>query len=266
MKVALYARVSRDDLNCENQTKVLMEWIDRNKPETFNILKEEISSRKTRPLKESILQGFRKGIYDTIVVVRIDRWARSIQELIMDVEQIINQGGRFVAIMNGFDFDKKGYNASQQLMLNIFGSFAQFEREVIRERTLEGLARATLQGKIKGRHPVGCGCGKVLPNGSVHNGLIRPLRDEHNKIIGWNTEILNELKRLKIRARERAKEKGIGECCENCGISEGRLERHHFNYNKATEFITLCPKCHVELGKQTPPVQPSLNHISNPVT
>ena len=69
----------------------------------------------------------------------------------MDVTQIIDNGGRFVAIMNGFDFDKKNFNASQSLMLNIFSSFAQFERDVIRERTLEGLARVKAQGKRLGR-------------------------------------------------------------------------------------------------------------------
>jgi DNA invertase Pin-like site-specific DNA recombinase len=98
-----------------------------------------------------VLQGFRSGEFDTIVCVKLDRFARSLQELIMDIEGIVNSGGRFVAISNGMDFQKKSYNASQQLMLNIFGAFAQFEREMIRERTLDGLARARAQGKKLGR-------------------------------------------------------------------------------------------------------------------
>ena len=69
----------------------------------------------------------------------------------MDVREIVDTGGRFVAILNGFDFSKSRFNASQQLMLNIFGSFAEFEREIIRERTLEGLARVRAQGKKLGR-------------------------------------------------------------------------------------------------------------------
>jgi DNA invertase Pin-like site-specific DNA recombinase len=151
MRVALYARVSRDDLTCENQEKTLMEWIQRNGVSEYKYFKEEISSRKTRPAKELIIKEFRRGIYDTVVVTRIDRFARSLQELVMDIEAIINQGGRFISIMNGFDFTKKDYNASQQLMLNIFASFAQFEREIIRERTIEGLARVRAQGKKLGR-------------------------------------------------------------------------------------------------------------------
>lgn len=186
MKVALYARVSRDDLFCENQRKVLDDWVKREGLSDVDFFQEEESTRKTRPVKENVIKSFREGVYDTIVVVRIDRFARSLQELVMDVEGIINGGGRFVSIMNGFDFRKATYNASQQLILNIFASFAQFEREIIRERTLEGLARAKAQGKIAGRHPVGCGCGKRFPDGRVHNGSVKPVRDASNKIVGWN--------------------------------------------------------------------------------
>ena len=151
MKVALYARVSRDDLHCENQKIVLDEWTKREGVTDAKYFFEEVSSRKTRPEKEKVLQGFRSGEFDTIVCVKLDRFARSLQELIMDIEGIVNSGGRFVAISNGMDFQKKSYNASQQLMLNIFGAFAQFEREMIRERTLDGLARARAQGRIGGR-------------------------------------------------------------------------------------------------------------------
>lgn len=150
-KVGLYARVSRDDLECRNQWQVLSEWITRNNVEGAIHYEEIQSTRKTRPVKEQLIKDFREGKIKTVVVVRIDRFARSLQELVMDIESIINNGGRFVAINNGFDFDKTHYNASNQLMLNIFASFAQFEREIIRERTLEGLARAKAQGKKLGR-------------------------------------------------------------------------------------------------------------------
>lgn len=151
MKVACYCRVSRDDLNNENQVKVIQDYCDRNGFTELNWFKEEMSSRKTRPIKEQLIKDFRASKYDTIIVARIDRWARSLQELIMNVQEIVNGNGRFISIMNGFDFHKTSYNATQQLMLNIIGSFAEFEREIIRERTLEGLARAKAQGRIGGR-------------------------------------------------------------------------------------------------------------------
>jgi len=155
----LYARVSKDDLHCENQLRTLRAWAASNiQPDDVAVYHaEEMSSRKTRPIKESVLQQMRSGNGDVVVVVRIDRWARSLQELVMDVRQLVDQGKRFVAILNGFDFSRNSFNASQQLMLNIFGAFAEFEREIIRERTNEGLARAKAQGKKLGRprkHPI----------------------------------------------------------------------------------------------------------------
>ena len=137
-------------MNCENQKRVLLDWATRNQLE-YDYFQEEMTTRKTRPIKEEVLRMYRDGTYSGIIVVRIDRFARSLQELVMDIEGIINSGGRFVSITNGFDFNKQTYNASQQLMLNIFASFAQFEREIIRERTLEGLERAKAQGKKLGR-------------------------------------------------------------------------------------------------------------------
>ena len=121
-----YARVSRDDLHCENQRIVLTEWAVRQGYvlNSTNYLQEEETTRKTRPIKEEVLKRFRSGLNDGIVITRLDRFARSLQELVVDVENIISNNGRFVSVLNGMDFEKKTYNASQQLMLNIFGAFA----------------------------------------------------------------------------------------------------------------------------------------------
>ena len=153
MKVILYARVSRDDLTCENQRIVLEAWASREgiSLSDCTYLWEELSSRKTRPVKESVIQAFREGRCDTIVVTRLDRWARSMLELTLDIQSIVNHNGRFVAITQGFDLKKDNFNAVTQLTLAVLSAFAEFEREIIRERTLEGLARAKAQGKVFGR-------------------------------------------------------------------------------------------------------------------
>ena len=152
MKAIFYARVSRTDLHTENQEAILKEWAERHKDELEKslFLKEEVSTRKTRPVKQEALTLFRRGEYDTIIVVKIDRWARSMLELVQDVQYLIENGGRFISIDNGFDFSKK-LSASQQLQFQIFAAFAEFEREIIRERTLEGLATARSKGKTLGR-------------------------------------------------------------------------------------------------------------------
>ncbi|MHA1138368.1 MAG: recombinase family protein, partial [Candidatus Thorarchaeota archaeon] len=112
---------------------------------------EELSSRKTRPIKQKLILECRQGLIGTVVVVRIDRWARSLQELVMDINELVDKGVRFVAIENGFDFSRDSYNATNRLMLQIISSFSEFEREMIRERTKEGLNRAKAKGVKLGR-------------------------------------------------------------------------------------------------------------------
>lgn len=146
MKFALYSRVSRIDLNPENQNIQLLEYA-KNKGWEYEFFEELESSRKTRPIKEKVLQLVRDNKIDGIIVYKLDRWARSLQELIMNVTEITNRGKQFISITQPFDTT----SSSGMLMLQILGAFAEFERELIRERTLAGLARAKAQGKTLGR-------------------------------------------------------------------------------------------------------------------
>jgi len=135
-----------------------------------------MTSRKTRPVKEKVIKLFRDGVFDTIIVTRIDRFARSMQELVMDIESIISNGGKFISIQNGFDFDKIHYNASNQLQLSIFAAFAQFERELIRERTIEGLDRVRALGKKLGRHKKECSCDKCIKTRQEKQNMTPPVK------------------------------------------------------------------------------------------
>lgn len=150
MKVAGYCRVSRDDLHNENQEKIIKEFCLKNGWEV-DIYKEVMTTRKTRPIKNELLNKLRKGEYDILIFVRIDRWARSLVELVMDLDFLINRGIRVISIQNGFDFSKNDYNSTNRFILQVMGAFAEMERELIRERTLEGLARARAWGKKLGR-------------------------------------------------------------------------------------------------------------------
>lgn len=158
MKFALYCRVSRDDLTNDNQKKQLIDYCTL-KGYTFDIFEESESSRKTRPVKESVLKAIRMGKYDGVAVYKLDRWARSLQELIMNVSEITGRGKQFVAITQPFDTT----SSAGMLMMQILGAFAEFEREIIRERTLAGLARAKAQGKTLGRPKGRAKTGGVFP-------------------------------------------------------------------------------------------------------
>ena len=151
VRIAAYCRVSREDLNNENQAKIIRDYCEKQNWGNISWFREEMSSRKTRPIKQDLMQSLRNSNFDVLIFVRIDRFARSTTELIIDTEQLVNSGIRVIAIQNGFDFSKEAYNSTNMLMLRIFSAFAEFEREIIRERTLEGLARVRAQGKKLGR-------------------------------------------------------------------------------------------------------------------
>lgn len=192
MKIAIYVRVSKRDMNPENQELQLVEHAKKNGWE-YEIFEERESTRKTRPIKQEVLSQLRKGKFDGVIIWKLDRWARSLQELIMDIDNITSRNKEFIVLTQPIDTT----SASGRLFMQILGAFSEFEREIIRERTMAGLDRATALGKIKGRHPKDCGCGKRLEDGKKHDGFIKPKRDKSNKFIGWVNEKTDEFQSLK---------------------------------------------------------------------
>lgn len=146
MRIAIYTRVSRSDLNQDNQIFALEEYA-KMKGWEWQLFKEEQTTRKTRPIKEEVLDALRKGKFDGVLVYKLDRWARSLQELIMNIQEITSKGKQFIVLTQPFDTS----SSSGMLMMQILGAFAEFEREIIRERTMAGLERAKAQGKKLGR-------------------------------------------------------------------------------------------------------------------
>jgi putative DNA-invertase from lambdoid prophage Rac len=190
VRVAAYMRVSQSDLHLENQKPCLEDRfrMEGFKPENITWLTEEMSSGKVRPVKNAIMQSCREGQYDVVAFARIDRWGRSTVELISTIEELVKLGVRVIVPKNSFDLSKEegGFNSTNRLIMTFFAAFAQFERELMQERTKDGVARARTWGKIVGRHPVGCGCGFRSEDGKKkHNGPIKPIRNDKNQIIGW---------------------------------------------------------------------------------
>jgi DNA invertase Pin-like site-specific DNA recombinase len=146
MKVALYIRISRRDLNPENQKLQLINHCKKNNWE-YKIFQEQESTRKTRPIKQEVLKQLREGKFDGVLIWKLDRWARSLQELIMDIDNITARNKAFIVLTQPIDTT----SASGRLFMQILGAFAEFEREIIRERTIAGLERAKAQGKKLGR-------------------------------------------------------------------------------------------------------------------
>lgn len=146
MKVAIYCRVSTIDQNPENQ-KLELERFAKAMGWDYTIFEETESTRKTRPIKNKIYLEACRREWDMIFVWKLDRWARSIQELVNDFTILRNNKVQFRTLRENIVLDD---NPANQLMVNIFCAFADFERAVIKERTLLGLARARAQGKHLG--------------------------------------------------------------------------------------------------------------------
>ena len=146
--VALYCRVSLSNgsQTTENQRIRLVDYAQKNNL-TYDIYEETESTRKTRPVKQALLARLRNHEYDSVVVYKLNRWARSSTELILDTKELIDKGIGFISISDNLDFS----TASGKLHFQILSAFAEFERELIRERTIEGLKRAKMQGKKAGR-------------------------------------------------------------------------------------------------------------------
>ncbi len=145
-KVALYVRVSSQTQTVENQKLRLIEFADINHY-IYDVFEEVESTRRTRPIKQNLLAKLRQKEYDAVIVYKLDRWARSSTELILDVTELLDKGIGFISITDNLDFS----TATGKLHFHILSAFADFERSLIRERTIEGLRRSKAQGKIPGR-------------------------------------------------------------------------------------------------------------------
>lgn len=176
--IALYARVSTTEQTVENQKIRLIEYAKQN-GYTYDIYEETESSRKTRPVKQALLAKLRQNQYDAVVVYKLDRWARSSTELILDTKELIDKGIGFISISDNLDFS----SASGKLHFAILSAFAEFERELIRERTIEGLRRAKLQGKQAGRPKGSRDTKKRKKSGYIlREAKKRKMMDEENGI------------------------------------------------------------------------------------
>lgn len=145
MKIG-YARVSTSGQNLDTQNELLKgEGCEK-------IFVEKVTGTITaqRIQLTTMLDQVREG--DLIVVTKIDRLARSIMDLNKLVNKINEKGASVQFIKDNMTFEAGEQNHSMnQLMFNILGSFAQFERDLIVERTTEGRERAKKQGKHMGR-------------------------------------------------------------------------------------------------------------------
>ncbi len=138
MKIG-YARVSTQDQNLDLQLDALEDAGCK------QIFKEKISSAKERPQLVKLLDTLREG--DTLVVWKLDRLGRSLKDLLQMVSDFKSEGIGFVSLKDSIDTT----TTHGRLIFNVFASLAEFERDMIRDRTRAGLTAARARGRLGGR-------------------------------------------------------------------------------------------------------------------
>ena len=135
-----YARVSTQDQTLDLQTDALTQ------AGCEKIFKDMMSGAKAeRPGLQDAMNHLRKG--DTLVVWRLDRLGRTLKQLIATIAGLSEHNIGFKSLQEHIDTTTSG----GKLIFHIFGALAEFEREVIRERTIAGLQAARARGRFGGR-------------------------------------------------------------------------------------------------------------------
>ena len=142
-----YARVSTTGQDLQSQ----IEQLQAHGVELDNIYQEKVTGTSTAQRKEleSMLKHTRAG--DTVYITKIDRLARSIPDLHKIVAALNEKDVSVHFIQDNLQFEAGSNSPMNTLMFNMLGSFAQFERDLIIQRTTEGRERARQQGKHLGR-------------------------------------------------------------------------------------------------------------------
>lgn len=134
-----YARVSTTDQNLDMQRDALKPYCDK--------IFEEMASGSMikRPVLERVFEVLRQG--DTLMVWRLDRLGRSLKHLIEIINDLESKGISLISLTEDIDTS----SPTGKLIFHVFGALAEFERNLIRERTKAGLSAARARGRIGGR-------------------------------------------------------------------------------------------------------------------
>jgi putative DNA-invertase from lambdoid prophage Rac len=150
LKVGLYARVStHDQQTLPMQLAAMREYAKRRGWKIALEEKEVGSGAKTRPKREELLRAARRRDVDAIVVWRLDRWGRSLLDLIATLQELHSVGVGFVSLTEALDMTTPGGRA----LAGMLAVFAEFERDILRDRVKAGIAQARKEGRPHGRPP-----------------------------------------------------------------------------------------------------------------
>ncbi len=143
-RVALYARVSTKKQDAEPQLTRLREWAKNAGLQVVGEFIETASGRLVRRPEQDKVMALARGHHtQAVAVVKLDRWGRSLMDLRRSIEELVKAGVVFHAVEQGISYEKD--TPVGKLFLSQLGAFAEFEADLISERTRDGMAgRAAL--------------------------------------------------------------------------------------------------------------------------
>lgn len=148
VRAGLYARVStHDQQTLPLQNRALRDYVVRRGWAAALQIQEVGSGAAQREMREKMLDAARRREIDVVLVWRLDRWGRSVTDLLATLQELTHLGVGFVSLTEALDLTTPMGRA----MAGLLAVFAEFEREILRERVRAGLAEARLQGKHLGR-------------------------------------------------------------------------------------------------------------------
>ncbi len=147
-RVGLYARVStQDQQTIPLQIRAMREYAARRGWTITMQVKEVGSGASPREHREKLLNAARCREIDVVLVWRLDRWGRSVTDLLATLQELQHLGVGFVSLTEALDLTTPAGRA----MAGLLSVFSEFERDILRERVRAGIAHARQNGKRLGR-------------------------------------------------------------------------------------------------------------------
>jgi DNA invertase Pin-like site-specific DNA recombinase len=148
MRAAIYARVSTHDQQTLGlQAEAMAAYVEGRGWDLVRQAKDVGSGAKERAGREALLKAARRREIDAVVVWRLDRWGRSLPDLVVTLRELTELGVGFVSLTEALDLT----TPTGRALAGMLAVFAEFEREVLRERVRAGIAQARREGRPHGR-------------------------------------------------------------------------------------------------------------------
>jgi putative DNA-invertase from lambdoid prophage Rac len=150
MKMGLYARVStHDQQTLALQRDAMLAYARQRGGAIVTMVEDVGSGASERRRREELMRAARRRDIDAIVVWRLDRWGRSLADLVVTLQELYELGVGFISLNEALDLT----TSTGRAMAGMLAVFAEFERGILRERVKAGIAEARRRGQRHGRPP-----------------------------------------------------------------------------------------------------------------